>query len=138
MLYIGPISSVFDFLTFAVLLHFFHADEVFFHSGWFVESLATQTLVIYVIRTTGNPLVSRPSPALLITTSFIVVLGMLLPSSPFAKTLGFSALPLVYYAYVLGATIVYLVAVALGKRILFATFEKDRKGVTAPFHGSMS
>ena len=133
MVYIGPISSVFDFLTFFVLLHFFHADEVFFHSGWFVESLATQTLVIYVIRTTGNPLVSRPSRALLITTLFIVVLGMLLPSSPFAKTLGFSVLPAVYYAYVLAATIVYLAAVELGKRILFGKLEEDRKGVTAPW-----
>ena len=67
MLFIGPISSLFDFLTFYVLLRVFHADERMFHSGWFVESLATQTLVLFVIRTMGNPLRSRPSRALTIT-----------------------------------------------------------------------
>ena len=56
MLCIGPISSIYDFLTFYVLLHFFHASQPEFHTGWFVESLATQTLVIFVIRTIGNPL----------------------------------------------------------------------------------
>ena len=68
MLTIGPISSIYDFLTFYVLLHFFHASQPEFHTGWFVESLATQTLVIFVIRTTGNPLKSRPSLPLAITT----------------------------------------------------------------------
>ena len=63
MLTIGPISSIYDFLTFYVLFHFFHASQPEFHTGWFVESLATQTLVIFVIRTTGNPLKSRPQPA---------------------------------------------------------------------------
>ena len=67
MLFIGPISSLFDFLTFYVLLRVFHADERMFHSGWFAESLATQTLVLFVIRTTGNPLRSRPSRALTLT-----------------------------------------------------------------------
>ena len=62
MLFIGPISSLFDFLTFYVLLHFFHASERLFHTGWFVESLATQTLVLFVIRTMGNPLGAAPVP----------------------------------------------------------------------------
>ena len=63
MLFIGPISSIFDFLTFYVLLRVFHAGESLFHTGWFVESLATQTLVLFVIRTMGNPFRSRPSRA---------------------------------------------------------------------------
>ena len=54
MIFIGPISSIFDFLTFYVLLHFFHSSEALFHTGWFVESLATQTLVLFVIRTSGK------------------------------------------------------------------------------------
>ena len=54
MIFIGPISSIYDFLTFYVLLHFFHAGRTVFHTGWFVESLATQTLVLFVIRTMGN------------------------------------------------------------------------------------
>ena len=62
MLFIGPISSVFDFLTFYVLLHP-STPRALFHTGWFVESLATQTLVLFVIRTTGNPFRSRPSRA---------------------------------------------------------------------------
>src|SRR3974377_1212135 len=61
MILIGPISSLFDFLTFYVLLKVFAASEAAFHTGWFVESLATQTLVLFVIRTAGNPLRSLPS-----------------------------------------------------------------------------
>jgi P-type Mg2+ transporter len=61
MIFIGPISSIYDFLTFYVLLHYLHANQQEFHTGWFVESLATQTLVLFVIRTMGNPLKSRPS-----------------------------------------------------------------------------
>ena len=60
MLVIGPISSLYDFLTFFVLLHVFHAAESLFHTGWFVESLATQTLVLFVIRTTGQPASEPP------------------------------------------------------------------------------
>jgi len=62
MLIMGPISSLYDFLTFWVLFRFFHAGEVLFHTGWFIESLATQILVLFVIRTPTNPLTSRPSP----------------------------------------------------------------------------
>src|ERR1039458_4545159 len=65
MVFIGPISSIFDFLTFYVLLHFFRASEAQFHTGWFVESLATQTLVVFIIRTSKNPLRNRPSGPLL-------------------------------------------------------------------------
>ncbi len=71
MMIIGPISSIYDFLTFGVLLWVFHAstNAPLFHTGWFVESLATQTLVVFVIRTAGNPLKSRPSRPLLISVS---------------------------------------------------------------------
>ena len=69
MVFIGPISSIFDFLTFYVLLRLLPRDASrLFHTGWFVESLATQTLVLFVIRTMGNPFRSRPSRALTITT----------------------------------------------------------------------
>ena len=118
MVFIGPISSIFDFLTFYVLLHFFHADEVLFHTGWFVESLATQTLVIFVIRTSRNPLRSRPSRPLVTTTLIIVAIGVLLPFSPLAGPLGFAPLPGIYFAYLAAATFVYLVLVEFGKRVL--------------------
>jgi Mg2+-importing ATPase len=73
MLLIGPISSIYDFLTFYVLLRVFNANESLFHTGWFVESLLTQTLVLFVIRTSGNPFHSRPSRPLAITTYLILV-----------------------------------------------------------------
>ncbi|HTR39075.1 MAG TPA: magnesium-translocating P-type ATPase [Bryobacteraceae bacterium] len=118
MLHIGPISSLFDFLTFYVLLHFFHAGEALFHTGWFVESLATQTLVIFVIRTTGNPLKSLPSRPLIVTTLVIVAIGALLPFTVLAGPLGFVPLMAAYFAYLAVATAVYLVLVEFGKRVL--------------------
>ncbi len=119
MIFIGPISSIYDFLTFYVLLHFFHASEPLFHTGWFVESLATQTLVLFVIRTMGNPLRSRPSLPLAITTVAIVAIGALLPYSPFAGILGFVPLPGTYWAFLVLSVITYLLLVEVAKRRLF-------------------
>ncbi|HXP80127.1 MAG TPA: magnesium-translocating P-type ATPase [Verrucomicrobiae bacterium] len=119
MIFIGPISSVYDFLTFYVLLHYFHASEPLFHTGWFVESLATQTLVLFVIRTMGNPLRSRPSLPLAITTIAIVAIGTLLPYSPLARILGFVPLPAPYFAFLILSVITYLFLVELAKRRLF-------------------
>ncbi|MGZ3638788.1 MAG: magnesium-translocating P-type ATPase, partial [Ktedonobacterales bacterium] len=96
MIYIGPISSIYDFLTFWAMLSLFHASQELFHTGWFVESLATQTLVIFIIRTAGNPLKSRPSRPLAITTIAIVLIGVLLPYTPLAYALGFVPLPIGY------------------------------------------
>jgi Mg2+-importing ATPase len=118
MLFIGPISSVFDFLTFYVLLHVFHASERLFHTGWFVESLATQTLVLFVIRTMGNPFRSRPSRSLIVTTLLIVGIGVALPATPLATLLGFTRLPVSYFAFLISATVVYLALVDVAKRRL--------------------
>jgi len=120
MIFIGPISSIYDFLTFYVLLHFFHASQSEFHTGWFVESLATQTLVLFIIRTTGNPLKSRPSVPLTITTLVIVIIGVLIPYSPLARDLGFTTLPGPFYAFLAISTATYLLLVELAKRRLFA------------------
>ena len=124
MVLIGPISSIFDFLTFYVLLRYFHADEVQFHTGWFVESLATQTLVLFVIRTAQNPLRSRPSGPLAATALIIVATGVLLPFSPFSGALGFAALPANYFVYLSAATVAYLLLVEVGKRVLFWRFAR--------------
>ncbi|MGY2061627.1 cation transporting ATPase C-terminal domain-containing protein, partial [Nocardia gipuzkoensis] len=94
MLVFGPISSVFDFATFAVMLWLFHADAALFHTGWFVESLATQTLVLFAIRTRRSPFFrSRPSVALLVATLTVVGIGAVLPATPIAHDLGFRPLP---------------------------------------------
>lgn len=118
MLAIGPISSLYDFLTFFLLLAVFHATEPLFHTGWFVESLATQTLVLFVIRTAGNPLKNRPSLPLTLTTLTIVAIGILLPYTPLAETLGFTPLPALYYLFLALMTITYLLIVEVVKRRL--------------------
>jgi Mg2+-importing ATPase len=120
MIFIGPISSIYDFLTFYVLLHFFHASQPEFHTGWFVESLATQTLVLFVIRTTGNPLKSRPSVPLAITTVLMVIIGIALPYSSLAGLLGFTRLPGSFFTFLAISTVTYLLLVELAKRRLFA------------------
>jgi Mg2+-importing ATPase len=118
MLFIGPISSIFDFLTFYTLLRYFHASARLFHTGWFVESLATQTLVLFVIRTMGNPFRSRPSRSLTVTTLLIVGVGVVLPMTPLAALLGFARLPASYFAFLIPATLAYLVLVDVAKRQL--------------------
>ncbi|HYA64549.1 MAG TPA: magnesium-translocating P-type ATPase, partial [Candidatus Sulfotelmatobacter sp.] len=120
MVLIGPISSLFDFLTFYVLLHFFHSSEAQFHTGWFVESLATQTLVLFVIRTSKNPLLSRPSKPLSATCLAVVAIGVYLPFSPLAGVLGFTPLPASYFAFLAVATAAYLLLVEVAKRRLLS------------------
>ena len=118
MIYIGPISSIYDFLTFFALLKIFHASEQFFHTGWFVESLATQTLVIFVIRTAGNPLRSRPSLALTVTTICVVVFATVLPFTSVGTLMGFTALPAGFLLFIVVATGTYLLLVEVLKRRL--------------------
>jgi Mg2+-importing ATPase len=118
MIFIGPISSIYDFLTFGALLTIFRAHEMLFHTGWFVESLATQTLVLFVIRTAGNPLRSRPSLPLAVTTLLIVALGIALPYAPAAPYLGFVPLPAGFFAFLAAATGTYLLVVEAAKRRL--------------------
>jgi len=124
MIFIGPISSIFDFLTFFILLRVFHAGAVLFHTGWFVESLATQTLVVFIIRTAGNPLRSRPSTPLVITVLLVVAIGILLPYMPLAVPLGFTPLPGLYFLFLIAMTIAYLLLVALVKRPLLRRYKQ--------------
>ena len=122
MIYIGPISSLYDFVTFYALLKIFGASEQLFHTGWFVESLATQTLVIFIIRTAGNPLRSRPSVALGITISLVVFTSLVLPFTALGAVLGFSALPPMFFVFLIGVVGTYLVLVELAKRRLMRPF----------------
>ena len=127
MIYIGPISSIYDFLTFYALLKFFHTSEAVFHTGWFVESLATQTLVLFVIRTAGNPFRSRPSLPLAITTILIVLVGIVLPFSPLATVFGFTPLPALFFLF-LGVTVItYLLLVEFVKRHLMRRRERTHR-----------
>jgi P-type Mg2+ transporter len=118
MVVIGPISSIYDFLTFGALLWVFRASEALFQTGWFVESLATQTLVLFVIRTAGNPWRSRPSLPLAVTTVLVVLIGVILPFTPLAATLGFVPVPGAYFVFLGGVTLTYLALVEVVKRRL--------------------
>jgi P-type Mg2+ transporter len=122
MLLIGPISSIYDFLTFAVLLIVFHSSSAQFHTGWFVESLATQTLVLFVIRTAGRPWTNLPSLPLAATTIMVVIVGLVLPFSPLAKWLGFVPLPVTFFIFLAAAVATYMVVVELVKGRVIHSF----------------
>jgi P-type Mg2+ transporter len=113
MMIIGPISSLYDFLTFGVLLWLFQAsaNAPLFRTGWFVESLATQTLVVFVIRTAGNPFRSRPSRRLLIGVVAVSVAGAMLPYTRLGVVLGFVPLPLSLLGAISLLALTYLVLV---------------------------
>jgi Mg2+-importing ATPase len=108
MLVLGPVSSVFDFLTFGLLLLVFHASEALFQTGWFIESLATQVLVIFVLRTRRNPLRSRPHPLLATTSVAVVVLAVVLPFTPLGTWFGFVPPSAAFLLAIAGLTVSYL------------------------------
>ncbi|HVP34244.1 MAG TPA: magnesium-translocating P-type ATPase [Steroidobacteraceae bacterium] len=118
----GPLSSVFDFITFGLLLRVFHANEALFHTGWFVESLATQILVIFVIRT-AHPLADRPDPLLVVSSLAAFVLAVALPYSPLAHWLGFVPMPGPLLGALALVTVAYLIAVYGVKRWFFARYQ---------------
>ncbi len=112
----GPVSSIFDFLTFWVMLSLLHAGHVEFRTGWFVESIATQTLVIYVIRTRRVPFFkSRPSMAMLFVPTGAALVGAVLPYTGLATLLGFTPLPTTFFLLLFGMVVVYLGLVELAK-----------------------
>ncbi|MFE9118557.1 magnesium-translocating P-type ATPase [Streptomyces sp. NPDC007172] len=121
MIRFGPLSSVFDFVTFAVMLWIFHAGPAQFRSGWFVESLATQTLVIFAIRTRRIPFFrSHPSLPLTLAALAAVTVGALLPATPLAHTLGFQPLPGAFFAALVCMILAYLVLIEIGKHFFYA------------------
>ncbi len=108
MLIVGPVSSLYDFLTFGAMIWLFHSSEKLFHTGWFVESLATQTLVILVIRTALPPWKSRPSTPLMASVLTSVGVGVLLPFTPVGASLGFTPLPAGFFLFLLVVVTSYL------------------------------
>jgi Mg2+-importing ATPase len=123
MIFFGPISSVFDFLTFAVMLWVFHAGPALFRSGWFVESLATQTLVIFAIRTRRIPFFrSHPSMPLLLAALAVVTAGAVLPATPLARILGFRPLPELFFLALILMVAAYLLLIELGKYWFYRSY----------------
>lgn len=123
MIFIGPISSIFDYATYFLMLYFFNCIlfkqintpvelktyyEQLFHTGWFVESILTQTLIVHIIRTNKIPFFqSRASFALTTTTLFIMFVGGILPYTPVAKYIGLVPLPFIYWIWIAGFLLTY-------------------------------
>jgi Mg2+-importing ATPase len=120
MLYIGPISSIFDYTTYAVMLYVFAANTVdkqsLFQSGWFVEGLLSQTLIVHMIRTRKIPfLQSRAAWPLVLTTLVIMAIGIYLPFSPIAPALHLTALPMSYFAWLAATLLCYAILTQIVK-----------------------
>jgi len=120
----GPISSVFDFITFFILLFVFTADAALFQTAWFVESICTQTLVIFVIRTRVVPFYhSRPSQLLVASTILIIAVACILPFTIVGSIFGFIPLPASFYVVLAALVIGYLAIVELVKRWFYTRYD---------------
>jgi len=126
MLVFGPVSSVFDFLTFYAMLHFFGAGEALFQTGWFIESMITQVLVVFCIRTRRVFFRSRPNRFLVGMTLGAVVLAVALPLLPVGSWFGFVPPPPLFFAYLIGATVAYLALVEVAKMLFFRAIDRHR------------
>jgi Mg2+-importing ATPase len=127
----GPVSSIFDFLTFWIMLAVLHAGDSEFRTGWFVESIATQTLVIYVIRTRRVPFLrSRPSLPMLLVPVTAALVGAVLPYTGLARLLGFTPLPAAFFGLLVGMVVVYLLLVELAKTWFYRAARPPRPGST--------
>jgi Mg2+-importing ATPase len=127
MLLFGPISSLFDFATFGLMLFAFQAAAPEFRSGWFIESIATQTLIVFVIRTRRVPFLrSRASLPLTVSVLAVVAVGAWLPYSPLAGLLGFTPLPALFFLALVGLVLLYLVLVEAAKVWYYARLSAPR------------
>ncbi|MGD0728253.1 MAG: magnesium-translocating P-type ATPase [Spirochaetia bacterium] len=141
MYFIGPMSSLFDYATYFLMLYFFGCIgftaagtspdmkahyEALFHTGWFVESILTQTLIVHVIRTRKIPFIqSRASPVMLFFTLLVMAIGAALPYSPLAGFLGLVPLPAIYWAWIAGFLVIYCGLTHLVKTWFFRKFGVD-------------
>ena len=120
MLWFGPISTLFDLVALAILVFFFKASQVTFRTGWFIESLSTQILVFFVIRTRKSPFwKSKPGKGILISCLGMFAFVLILPYTPLGNIFGFTPLPALYFAFLAGMIIAYLFLAEISKRIFF-------------------
>lgn len=131
MIIIGIVSSIFDFTIFYILIRYFQADEKLFHTGWFVESICTQVLVIFIIRTKWRPWRSQPSLFLVLTSLGVVLLACCVPWMSIGALLGFTPLPGRFYLVLILMTVGYLAVVEFVKswfyrRIHYKLSESDK------------
>lgn len=133
MLFLGPISSIFDFLTFFIMLLVFNATEQLFQTAWFIESLSTQTLVIFVIRTRKTPFYkSKPSRLLLFSSLSIVGIALILPFTPLGKLFRFVEPPFAFFIILAGLIGAYLVLVEIVKKWFYKRYAYHLEEVLVP------
>lgn len=121
MLFFVPLHSAFDFLTFYVLLHGFGAGQALFQFqiGWFIESLTTQVLVVFAIRTRRHFFRSQPRASLVAAATVTVVAAVGIAVTPMGQWFGFTSPPFLFFAYLVGATAAYLALVEVSKRLFY-------------------
>jgi P-type Mg2+ transporter len=119
MLVFGPVSSVFDFLTFYALLHLFRANEALFQTGWFIESITTQVLVVFAIRTRRRFYRSMPHTLLVAMALGSVAVAVVLPLLSVGQWFSFVAPPPLFFAFVVGATVAYLGLIEVTKGLFY-------------------
>ena len=119
MLVFGVVSSVFDYLTFGVLLLVLHANPAQFRAGWFIESVISASLVVLVIRTNGPFYKSKPGTTLLIATLAVDALTLVLPYTPLAPLLGFSPLPPLFLILLGGILVAYMLTAEVVKHFFY-------------------
>jgi Mg2+-importing ATPase len=122
MLVFGPLSSMFDLLTFGFLLWVMKANQVLFHTGWFIESVLSASLVVFALRTRLPFMRSKPSRAMLGMTLLIAGITLVLPYTPLAGLLGFAPLPVTYLLSVFGIIVLYFLSAEWVKRWFYRRF----------------
>ncbi|PWB74017.1 MAG: magnesium-translocating P-type ATPase [Anaerolineales bacterium] len=127
MLVFGPLSSFFDFATFAVLLWLMKANEAIFHTGWFIESVLSAGVVVFAVRTRLPFMRSQPSRAMLGMTLAVIAVTLALPYSPVAGLLGFAPLPPLYLFLIFGIVALYFLSAELTKRWFYARLRRDEE-----------
>jgi Mg2+-importing ATPase len=115
MIVFGLLSSVFDYLTFGILIYYFKAGETAFQTGWFIESVVSATLIVLVVRTPKPLFKSQIGKYLLATTLVIALFALVIPWLPFAAQLGFGVLPLRFYLALMGIVVLYLFSAEMVK-----------------------
>ena len=129
MILFGLLSSVFDYLTFGVLIFFMHAKEKTFQTGWFTESVISAILIVLVVRTRLPFFKSPPGKLLTVATLAVLLFVLIIPVLPIATWLGFVQLPLSYYGWMFGIVILYLLSAELAKRWFYHKMVKRHKSV---------
>jgi Mg2+-importing ATPase len=120
MILFGVVSSIFDFLTFGVLLLLFHASPVEFRTGWFIESLLTELVIALVVRTRHLFFRSRPGTLLLVSTLIFIIITLVIPYLPFNSLFGFIPLPAPLMLAVIGLTALYVLVTEIAKNYFYS------------------